>query len=258
MNDKVKIALITGVFAAGYGFNTLAQTELFTGLGAVIAQPGNTIPDHVCLPSVSEEDAAWNSLIQERDAASREYVAVDASPKAAFEAEEKVIVMELIKRKNELDAKYDAARELVDRLTPVGSSCGKAELYSQALVSACQELAAAADMQWIASKGKCGDISPYSHGALREKDVKDGSPCAPAARKYWRATGNAYSKYLERLEAAGASYKRKMMPACSLWQRTTFKELDRPTLRARQTCLASVPPPANLTLCTQGILRGPR
>ena len=78
MNDKVKIALITGVFAAGYGFNTLAQTELFAGLGAVIAQPGNTIPDHVCLPSVSEEDAAWMRLQQELVAASSEFDTVDA------------------------------------------------------------------------------------------------------------------------------------------------------------------------------------
>ena len=53
-----------------------------------------TIPDHVCFPSVSEEDAAWRQMMQELAAASEEFKVVDVPAQAAFIAEEKVIVME--------------------------------------------------------------------------------------------------------------------------------------------------------------------
>jgi hypothetical protein len=70
----------------------------------------------VCLPSVSEEDAAWNRLEQELEDVSREFDAVDAPAKAVFKVEEKVIVMGLISRKKELDARYDTASKLTQHL----------------------------------------------------------------------------------------------------------------------------------------------
>lgn len=240
---------------------TMLGLPISVGVAAILlvfpAAAGNpwepqatTIPDHVCLPSVSEEDAAWNRLEQELDAAFREFDAVDAPAKAVFKAEEKVIVMDLIKRKKELDARYEAAYKLTQRLNPATYPCTKAELHSPALVSACQELAAAADLVRVASNGECRDVSPSSHEAI----VEDGSPCAPAAKRYWAATSNARSKYQYRTWAAQATYRQKMLPACSLWQRTTFKELDRPTLRARQECVAAHLSPAIVATCTQGFL----
>ncbi len=209
----------------------------------------NTIPDHICLPLVSEEDAAWTRLEQEQNAAFREFDAVDALAKAVFKAEEKVIVMDLIKQKKEVRARYKAASELTRRLNPDRYSCDKAELHSAALVSACKELAVAARLDTLAERGEC----PESY-LRNEASVEDGSPCVPAAKRYWSVTSNARSKYRERTEAAEASYRRKMMPACSLWQRITFKEFDRPTLRARQECVAANLSPAIVTKCTHATL----
>jgi len=214
------------------------------------AQPVNSIPDHVCLPSVSEEDAAWNRLQQELASALQEFNAVDAPAKAAFKAEEKLIMMDLIKRKKELDARYEAAYRLTQRLNPSRYPCDKPELRSPAAVAACKELAAAADLVRIAKNGECRDISPSGHEAF----VKDGSPCEDAAKKYWNATSSARSRYQQRTASAQAAYRQKMLPACSLWQRITLKELDRPTLRARQTCVAAHLSPADLTACTQAAL----
>ncbi len=219
----------------------------FAAAGQPWIPEANAIPDHVCLPSVSDEDAAWNRLEQELDAAFREFDAADAPAKAVFKAEEKAIVMDLIKRKKELDSRYETASKLTWRLNPTPYPCTKAELHSPALVSACQELAAAADLVRVVSNGECRDVSPSRHEAI----VKDGSPCAPAAKKYWGATRNARSKYEERTGAAQAAYRQKMLPACSLWQRITFKELDRPTLRARQECVAAHISPAIVAKCTE-------
>lgn len=224
----------------------------FPATGQPRIPKANTIPDHVCLPSVSEEDTAWRRLEQELDAAFREFDAADAPAMAVFKAEEKVIVMDLIEHKKELDARYEAAYKLTGRLNATRYPCDKPELHSPALISACQELAAAADMVRTASTGYCREVSPDNH----EARVSDGSPCAPAAKRYWSATSHARSSYLQSKEAAEARYRRKMMPACSLWQRITFKELDRPTLRARQECVAANLSPAIVTKCTYDTLNG--
>jgi hypothetical protein len=209
-----------------------------------------TIPDHVCLPSVSEEDAAWRRMMQELAAASEEFNVVDVPAQAAFIAEERVIVMDLIKRKKDLDAHYEVAYKLTSTLSSVSYPCSNPELYSSALVLACKELASAATLVRIADNRYCRDVSPSNHVAF----VNEGSPCAAAAKKYWSTTGNARSKYEERTNAAEASYKRAMMPACSLWQRATFQELDRPTLRARQQRVAAYLMPSEVTQCTQKFL----
>jgi hypothetical protein len=223
---------------------------LLTRLAAGQTPIPETIPDHVCLPSVSEEDAAWRRTIQEFAAAADEFDVVDVPALAVFKAEEKVIVMDLIKRKKDLDAHYEVAYKLTSTLSSVSYPCSNPELYSSALGLACKELAAAATLVRIADNRYCRDVSPSNHVAF----VNEGSPCAAAAKKYWSTTGNARSKYEERTNAALASYKRAMMPACSLWQRATFQELDRPTLRARQQCVAVYPMPSEVTQCTQKFL----
>lgn len=58
----------------GVGVVALLLTLPATGL----PQESDTPPDHVCLPSVSEEDAAWEHLEQEQYAARREFDAADA------------------------------------------------------------------------------------------------------------------------------------------------------------------------------------
>jgi hypothetical protein len=229
-------------------FSLGAAALMLTALSA--AQPTDAIPDHVCLPSVSEEDAAWNQLQQELGSALQEFNTADAPAKAAFRAEEKLIVMGLVERKKELDARYDAASKLTYRLNPSRYPCDKPELRSTEAVAACKELATAARLVRIAKNGECRDISPTRHEAF----VEDGSPCEDAAKKYWTATSSARSRYQLRTTVAEATYRRNMLPACSLWQRITSKELDRPTLRARQYCVAAHLSPTNLAACIQAAL----
>jgi hypothetical protein len=209
-----------------------------------------TIPDHVCLPSLSEEDAAWNRLQQELNFAFREFDAVDAPAKAAFKAEEKALVMALIKRKKELDDRYETAYKLTQRLNPVRYSCDKAELHSPALVSACHELATAALFVRVAGDGECRNATVAGH----EASVKEDSPCAAAVKRYWTTTSDPRSKYQERTAVAQATYTQSMLPACSLWQRITFKELDRATFRARQECVIANISPALVAKCTHAAL----
>lgn len=239
---------------------------LLTRLAAGQTPIPETIPDHVCLPSVSEEDAAWRRTLQEFAAAADEFDVVDVPALADFKAEEKVIVMDLIKRKKDLDAHYEAAYKLTSTLSSESYPCSTPELYSSAVSLACKELAVAATLVRIAKNGYCHDFSPSSSYQRRSLDIVhegereafvdegEGSPCAAAAKKYWSTTGNARSKYTERTNVAEASYKRAMMPACSLWQRVTFQELDRPTLRARQQCVAADLMPSEVTQCTQKFL----
>jgi len=229
-------------------FSLGAAALMLTAISA--AQPIDAIPDHVCLPSVSEEDAAWNQLQQELGSALQEFNTVDAPAKAAFRVREKLIVMDLIKRKKELDARYDAASKLTYRLNPSRYPCDKPELRSAEAVAACKELATAARLVRIAKNGECRDISPARHEAF----VEDGSPCEDAAKKYWNATSSARSRYEQRTIAAEATYRRNLLPACSLWQRITLKELDRPTLRARQYCVAAHLSPTDLAACIQAAL----
>ena len=230
----------------------MALLLAFPAAGQPWIPEANTIPDHVCLPSVSEEDAAWKRLEQELIAAFREFDAVDAPAMGVFRAEEKKIIMDLIKRKKELDARYEAASKLTRSLNATTYPCNKPELHSPTLVSACKELAAAADVVRTANNGYCREVSPDNHGAR----VNDGSPCAPAAKRYWSATSRARSSYLQRKETAEARYRREMMPACSLLQRIMFKELDRPTLRARQGCVAVNLSPAAVPKCTHDYING--
>jgi len=225
-----------------------AAALLLTALSA--AQPIDAVPDHVCLPSVSEEDAAWNQLQQQELTSTLEFGTVDAPAMTAFKAEEKLIVMDLIKRKRELDVRYDAASKLTYRLNPSRYPCDKPELRSPEAVAACKELAAAADLVRIAKNGKCRDISPTGHEAI----VKDGNPCEDAAKKYRNTTSSARSSYQQRTAAAQATYRQNMLPACSLWQRITLKELDRATLRARQYCLTADLSPTDLAACMQAAL----
>lgn len=229
-------------------YSIIAAALLLTAVSA--AQPIDAIPDHVCLPSVSEEDAAWNQLQQELASALQEFNTFDAPARAAFKAEEKLIVMDLIKRKKELDARYEDTSKLTYRLNPSRYPCDKPELRSPEATAACKELAAAANLVRIAKNGECRDISPSGH----EASVEDGSPCEGAAKKYWNATSSARSRYQQRTGAAQATYRVNMLPACSLWQRITSKELDRPTLRARQYCVAAHLSPADLAACTQAAL----
>ncbi len=213
----------------------------------------DAIPDHVCLPSVSEEDAAWAQLQQEEAVAAIWFGTVDKAARTKFDAEEKILVKGLIEHKKELDSRYAAAYKLTSRLNPVRYPCEKPELHSQALVAACHELAVAAELVREAEKGTCRAlISTYT----TEISVEDGSPCAPAAKRYRDATRDARAKYQEQIRVAEASYRQKMMPACSLWQRITFKELDRPALRARQECVAALLSPTNVSKCTTAFLKG--
>lgn len=227
-----------------------AATVLFV-IFPTFAQPGASridgVPDHVCLPSVSEEDAAWAALQHELTAAAIEFDAIDAPARAAFEVEEKKTIRALIKHKAEVQARYDKASEETYRLNPTRYPCTNAEVHSKALVLACQRLAMWARWLQVAGRGRCRDISPSNHEAY----VEDGNPCEQEAKQYWKDTTIARAKYQQRADSAERAYRQKMMPACSIWQRITFKELDRPTLRARQQCLTDLLSPVRLTQCTE-------
>ncbi len=216
------------------------------------AGDSNVIPDHVCLPEISEEDSAWLQLEVDRLNAKEEFDVTDLPATDNFEIEEKAIVAELLKNKTGLASRYKTAYALTHQIFPVEYPCSKPEAHSNELASACNDLAIIAAAERVANNGGCKKDYGRTHVAV----VDEQGPCAEAAKRYWAVTDSARLKFNAKSAAAESAYMRRMMPACSVLQRITFNEIDRPALRARQECVARLFRPSDVTKCTSRIVAG--
>jgi len=78
--------------------------------------------------------------------------------------------------------------------------------------------------------------------------------CLPSVAEEYAAWNELQKNKSPGTVLAKAIYQQRMLPACSLWQRITAKELDPQTLRARIFCLNADYPPDSLVVCVQSVL----
>jgi len=174
-------------------------------------EPPVAMPEHVCLPSVTQEDAAWSRYLSTLKALDHDVGMATRPAWDTYLAEIKEINRTVDERTDPL---FERRRKLLSKSK---RPCDERR-RSPVLESACRELTE--------------NISTVDQAIREARDARE-----KALHKLDRARAPHNKHWNEAIADARASYVRAMLPACTIWQRITGQSIDRHSLRARQYCL---------------------